>query len=125
MRIAHLFTGDDGRSHFEDVELRLDFGQLRDRTPLLPVDGIDFRRSPERSETVSLHNVSRRQFVVTLDGALEVECGDGTKRRFTAGDVFFAEDRTGEGHSSRHVEGVRRSLVIPVADDFDFKALLD
>ena len=124
MRIAHLFTGDDGRSHFEDVELRLDFGQLRDRTPLLPVDGIDFRRSAERSDTVRFHNVSRRQFVVTLEGVLEVECGDGTKRRFTAGDVFFAEDRTGEGHSSRHVEGERRSIVIPVADDFDFGALL-
>lgn len=118
MRITRIYTGDDGRSHFEELELRLDDVPSGRRSAPLTVRPIDFRETPERHDG-ELHNASDRQFVITLEGRLEVELGDGTKGTFGPGDVFFAEDLEGEGHISRHLDGTRRSVVIPVADDFD------
>lgn len=46
-----------------------------------------------------LHNESRRQYVITVSGRVEVETGDGTKLEFGPGDVIFATDLTGQGHS--------------------------
>jgi hypothetical protein len=51
--------------------------------------------------------------VVNLDGGVEIEVGDGTKRILRAGDILLAEDTTGQGHISRAVAGqARRSLLI-------------
>ena len=36
-----------------------------------------------------------------------------------AGDIMLAEDTTGQGHITRDIEGPRRSLFIPVPDDYD------
>ncbi len=122
MRITRIYTGDDDRTHFEDLEIRLDEHERGRKTPLLDVRGIDFRETP-MADDWGLHNASNRQFVITLRGIAEVEIGDGTKRRFAPGDVFFAEDLTGEGHVTRHIEGDRCSVVIPVDPDFDLDAL--
>jgi hypothetical protein len=36
---------------------------------------------------------------------VEIECGDGDKRRFGPGDVYLADDLTGEGHRHREISG--------------------
>jgi hypothetical protein len=47
---------------------------------------------------------------------MEVEVGDGTKRRFGSGDVLVAEDLTGKGHITRGVgQQPRVSLAVPLA----------
>ena len=61
--------------------------------------------------------------MITVSGSAEIECGDGAKRTFGVGDVFFADDITGEGHIARTVEIPRRSIVVPVPADFDFDAI--
>ena len=68
MRITRVYSGDDGRSHFEDLDIGLDFGALADRTAPIEVRDIDFRRSPQSVAGGELHNSSNRQFVVTLEG---------------------------------------------------------
>lgn len=48
-----------------------------------------------------------------LQGAMEIEIGDGTKKNFYEGDVLLAEDVTGQGDINRAAnEGVRKYLVI-------------
>jgi hypothetical protein len=37
-------------------------------------------------------------------GAVELEVGDGTKRRLGPGSLLLAEDTTGRGHISRAVD---------------------
>ena len=74
--------------------------------------GVIFR---ETSGTYDLdwHNAPRRQYVVMLDGEVEIEIGDGTKRILGTGEILLAEDTTGQGHISRAVEGKpRKSLFI-------------
>jgi hypothetical protein len=60
--------------------------------------------------------------VVTLAGRAEVECGDGTKRRFGPGDIMLADDTTGQGHITREIEAPRKSLFIPLPATFDTRA---
>ncbi len=123
MRITRIYTGDDGQSHFEELEVAfaLDVGHGV-RTPLLDAEHLSLHESTEAFE-VEFHPAPRRQFVITVSGSAEIECGDGSKRTFGVGDVFFADDITGQGHIARTVEIPRRSIVVPVPDGFDFDAI--
>ena len=122
-KISRIYTGDDGRSHFEDLivpmEELLNGGRVSLRSAFLPVKGVSFRETAVgRSE--EFHCPKQRQFVFTLAGAVEISCGGG-KRCFGPGDVLFAEDLTGEGHANRELIGPRQSLILPVPDDFDIR----
>jgi hypothetical protein len=113
MHITRIYTGDDDESHFEDVELNLeDRGDVGRVSELVKVSGIMFRET-DGSYDLDFHNAPRRQYVINLDGFVEIETGDGTKRVFGPGEVFLAEDTTGRGHISRAVDGqARRSIFV-------------
>ena len=122
MRITRIYT-DGGQSRFEEIEVAfaLDAGHGV-RTPLLPAAALSLHESDEPFET-DFHPAPRRQFVFNAAGVTEIECGNGARRRFGPGDVFFAEDTTGQGHVARALETPRRSIVVPVPDGFDLGAL--
>ncbi len=114
MRITRIYTGDDGESHFEDLEVPMvDRGdpiglisKLQDAT------GVIFRET-EGDYDYGFHNAPRRQYVINLDASVEIEIGDGTKRILGPGEILLAEDTTGRGHISRSVDGKpRRSLFV-------------
>lgn len=117
MRVTRIYTGADGDSHFEDLEVPVGgAGAAGDLSERFAVDGVIFRRTPA-DWRLDLHPAPRRQFVVTLSGRVEVSCGDGTSRQFGPGDIMLAEDTTGSGHRSTELDGVRRSLFLPLAID--------
>ena len=65
---------------------------------LQPAEGVIFRDiAPDQSS--EWHNAPRRRFLITLSGSLDVTVGDGTVMNFGPGDVFLAEDLTGQGHT--------------------------
>lgn len=113
MNITRLYTGDDGESHFEDVEIPLeDGGEIGRLSERLPATGIIFREN-DPDYDYDWHTAPRRQYILMMSGEIEIEVGDGTKRRFKAGDILLAEDTTGRGHRSRLIsEGVRRSVFV-------------
>jgi hypothetical protein len=115
MRITRIYTGDDGESHFEDVEIALkDLGEIGRLSKLHPATGIVFRET-DGDYAYDYHCAPRRQYVINLDGPVEIEIGDGTRRVLGAGEILLAEDTTGRGHISRSVDGQpRRSLLIPI-----------
>lgn len=113
MSIMRLYTGADGRSHLEEVDL----ASHPELTTLQPTKGIVFRTS-QPGYFSDWHNAPRRQFVITLTGEVEIGLGDGTIRRFGPGHVTLAEDLTGQGHTTRVVgDQPRLSVTIPLADD--------
>jgi hypothetical protein len=113
MRITRLHTGDDGQSHFEDIEIDVcSHGEIGALSACYPATGVIFRETTGDYD-YGWHNAPVRQYVVMLEGGVEVEVGDGTRRRFGAGDILLAEDTTGQGHRSRSVDHQpRRSLFI-------------
>jgi hypothetical protein len=124
LKLLHLFTGSDGRSHFRDLELAVtvdaggSFVELREA-----VQGISVRDLVPGWAT-DFHTAPRRQLVVQLSGVGELECGDGSIRRLHPGDLLLADDTTGEGHLSREVEGPRRQLLIYLDPALDIDALV-
>ena len=123
VKVVRIYTGPDERSYFEDMEVPMNEivqgERVSQRSALVPASGLVFRENPlGRSE--QYHTPKQRQFVVTISGAVEITCAGGT-RVFGPGDVLFAEDLTGEGHSNRELQGPRKSLIVPVADDFDIR----
>lgn len=118
MRVLRVYTGDDNESHFEELDVPLAATRYGSLSALVPAKGVIFRETPAGGE-LDFHNAPQRQFVVTLSGVVEIECGDGSKRRLGPGDILLADDTTGRGHITREIDAPRRSLFIPLAEDFD------
>ena len=114
MKVTRIYADDDGQSHFEDIEVELGInasktGQVSER---FDVTGLIFRETSGNYD-YDFHNAPRRQYIVNLDGAVEITVGSGEKRVLEAGEVFLAEDTTGQGHISKAVNGkIRHSLFI-------------
>jgi len=103
MKATRLYTGADGESHFEDIDIDLKaHGPGERRSELMKSGGILFRETQGTLDQ-AWHNAPARQFVITLRGKGEIEIGDGTKRVFGPGDIMLAEDLTGRGHITRGV----------------------
>jgi quercetin dioxygenase-like cupin family protein len=103
---VRLFTDVDGETHFEDVYLnatleRHGSGARTAVTPLVPVEGLIFRRIVDPAISEEPHNAPYALFIITLAGAAEVTVSDGETRTFGPGDVVLAEDTTGKGHTTR------------------------
>lgn len=116
MKVTRLYTGGDGESHFEDIDIPLeDAGDIGRLSELEEATGIIFRETSSEYD-YDWHNAPRRQYIIMLDGAVDVEIGDGTVRRFSTGDVLLAEDTTGRGHISRAVNNQPRKSIFVTLD---------
>jgi hypothetical protein len=118
MKIARIYTGADDQSHFEDLEIPLLPAAYGEESALVPATGVIFRETPVGG-ALDFHPAPRRQFVITLSGIGEVECGDGSRRRFGPGDIMLADDTTGQGHITREIHGPRRGIFIPLPPEFE------
>ena len=121
--VVRIYTGPDNRSHFEDLSIPMEEvltgGRKSERSATMPVKGLLFRENPLGPQG-AYHTPKQRQFVITISGAVEITCAGGT-RVFGPGDVLFAEDTKGEGHSNRELHGPRKSLIIQVPEEFDIR----
>jgi len=104
MKIIRLYTGDDQKSHFEEIELRFGGDQKILTTDARAATSAVFR-CVSSGTVLERHPAPRRQYLVTLSGSWEIEASNGVVRTFKAGDVMLADDTTGEGHISRVVGG--------------------
>ena len=111
MKITRLYTGQDGESHFEDLDIPLEEKAVADRrSKFLKAAGIIFRETSSEYD-LDYHNAPRRQFVITLEGYVDIIVADGTKRRFGPGDIMLAEDTKGRGHISRAMNNQPRKCL--------------
>ena len=100
-----LYSGDDAKSHME-----VDYSPPKS----MDASSIVFRKH-EAGNFMDWHVASRRQFIVTLQGQVEIGLGDGTKFNLGVGDIMLAEDISGQGHTTRVIgDSERISIAIPV-----------
>ena len=111
--VTRVWEDGEGVSHFDEVEIPLaDAGAIGRLSEPWPAGAVVFRAN-DPSYDYDWHRAPRRQLVVLLDGEIEIEVGDGEKRRFRGGDVVLVEDTGGRGHRTRAVDGrPRRSLFV-------------
>ncbi len=107
MNYLRIYTGSDGQTHFEDVEVstvqREVFAGMHpyDVAQTLAVSSLILLRYPEQAvRAPGWHTAPRRQFVI-FDQDVEIEVSDGQQRHVHAGTPFLVEDTTGQGHQTR------------------------
>ena len=115
MTVTRIYSDPAGESHFEEVAIDLaDAGAIGWLSAPQPVASILFREN-DPGYDYDWHTAPRRQYIVLLDGEIEIEVSTGEKRRFAAGQILLVEDTTGKGHRTRHTRPQRRrSLFIPL-----------
>jgi hypothetical protein len=87
MHVTWLYGGDDGESHFADLEIpTTDADGGRWFTEFIPAYGVSFTGAPTPIAS-GYHPAPRRQFVLQIAGTAEVELKDGSSRVFGPGDV--------------------------------------
>jgi len=113
MKVTRIYADERGESHFADMEIELrDAGPIGRLSGPVSVASVIFREN-EPTYDYDWHVAPQRQFVVLLDGAIEIETSDGERRTFQAGEILLVEDVSGRGHRTRNVEPrERRSLFI-------------
>ena len=102
-----LFTGDDGQSHFEDLPPG---GTSSVFSKMHAATGVLFKNEPS-PHILDWHPAPRRQYCITLSGSVDIRVGDGTAKTFKPGDVFLAEDLTGQGHIALPTDNWARAFV--------------
>lgn len=113
MQMFRTRNGPGNKSRIEDMVAPFVEQGARGEA-LIPAAGAQFRRTV--SERASeWHPAPRRQLIVWLSGREEIVAGDGSVRSFSPGDLFLADDTTGEGHIIRN-HGESRRLWVAMPD---------
>lgn len=111
MKYIKLFTGTDNKSHFIEIDAGIESQQpLGSYSKKFPVKGMMFRDF-EKGAHFDWHTAPQPQYIIYLEGEVEVETSGGEKRTFKPGDVLFAADLTGEGHITRTLTKGRSIIV--------------
>ena len=109
--ITRVYSDANGDSRFEDVKILLNaagpIGYLSER---FEVENMVLRKvSP--SYDYDFHTAPAKQFIILLNGKIEIETSLGDKRIFSAGDILQMEDITGKGHKTKNLEAIERRSV--------------
>lgn len=104
MKYARVYTGSDGETHFEDVDVQLtgDAPGGPQKSAKIPGGEIDIARLPVGAFE-DWHPTPFSWIGAVLQGTVEVVVSDGEIRRFTVGDLHVHEDVDGKGHTTRSV----------------------
>ncbi len=116
LTFTRIYSDEAGDSRFAETPVSLsDKGEIGSLSAAYPVEALSFRTT-EASYDYDFHPAPARQFIVLLDGEIEIRTSTGETRTFKAGDVLLVEDTTGKGHRTRQLSpGTRRSLFITLA----------
>jgi hypothetical protein len=109
--ITRIYSDETGHSHFsEELIVLHDNGIIGSLSERFAVKDIIFREVLP-SYDYDFHQAPQKQYIVLLDGEIEIETSLGDVRRFRGGDVLFLEDVSGKGHKTRNLLPVKRRSV--------------
>lgn len=110
-KVTRIFEDKNGDSQFEDIEIPLeDHGEIGFLSQAQKASGIAFRKVLPDYD-YDFHNAPGRQYIILLDGAIEIETSLGEKRTFAAGEVLLVEDISGKGHRTRNLRPEARCSI--------------
>jgi hypothetical protein len=113
MYYTRIFADDKGDSHFERVYVPLtDIGIMGSISLPFETKALIFRENKANYDW-DFHNAPARQFIILLDGEIEITTSLGEVRRFAGREILLVEDTTGAGHKTENIiQCIRKSLFI-------------
>ncbi len=111
VRYALIYSDSNGESHFADKTTET---RSTNFAPPAPSVNLSEYISAKRFAFLVLpegyygdaHPSPARQFMIFVNGEVEVIASDGESRHFKKGDILLQEDTSGKGHTSRSVDGM-------------------
>jgi hypothetical protein len=102
---TRLFTGDDGLSHIEQVEVKF--------SPLAALPGFELSEPIKTASSFvvrvppsyfhDFHTADICRYLIPMSGHAEFEVSGGGKVPIEQGRIYIVEDLTGQGHTFRVV----------------------
>jgi hypothetical protein len=115
MKFIKLYTGIDNKSYFTELESTFESIQhLGSYSKKYPVKNMIFRDF-EKDAIFDWHTAPQVQYIIYLEGEVEVKASGGEKRVFKAGHVLLAADLTGQGHVTKTLTK-GKSIIVTVYD---------
>lgn len=115
MKVTRVYHDEMGETHFEAINIR---GEEREdgffSERMFPSSMV-FREYGNVND-FDWHNAPQRLYIVILEGKVQVEVSDGSKRIFEKGDTLLMEDTEGKGHKSSSPDGKGRSTLMIFLD---------
>ncbi|WP_437921311.1 hypothetical protein [Sphingobacterium sp. LRF_L2] len=109
MTITRIFNDRHGDSHFEDLHIPLiDQGEIGFLSAPLPVNILQLRKVAA-SYNFDFHCAPQQQYIILLDGGVEIENSLGEIRQFPTGSILLVEDTEGKGHRTKNLENKERT----------------
>jgi quercetin dioxygenase-like cupin family protein len=114
IRCVRLWTGNDRNSHFEEGVIDLEPGQRGDMlSGRMATTTISFQETASGG-AFAWHTAPVKQLVITLSGTLDFQTREGEHFVIRPGEILFADDTVGSGHSWRLTDDQpwRRAYVV-------------
>lgn len=110
---TRIYSDRDGETHLQTVEVDLkNRGQIGWISESFEVLTIAFREN-DADYNWGFHKAPRKQFIIILDGSIEIQTSTGSRRLIKAGQVLSVEDTQGKGHKTKNMsKKTRRSIFI-------------
>ena len=115
MKITRIYSDEHGDSHFDEIAIPLtNNGAIGFLSENFEVSRLQFRKVAA-DYNYDFHCAPQKQYIVLLDGGIEIETSLGEVRQFQTGEILLVEDVTGKGHKTKNLEKRERlSLFIHV-----------
>jgi len=112
-KITRVFSDENGESHFQDTYIPLEEnGEIGLLSKAEKAETIIFRKVKPDYD-YEFHNAPAKQYIILVDGAIEIETSLGEKRTFIGGETLLMEDTWGKGHKTKNLqEQIRSSIFI-------------
>lgn len=111
IKVTRVYSDKNGESRFGEMEMPLkndgEIGFLSDK---IAVKEIIFRQVKPDYD-YDFHNAPQKQYIILLDGEIEIETSMGEKRVFKGGDILLMEDTKGKGHKTRNLKNIERKSI--------------
>ncbi len=109
--ITRIYSDPKGESRFEEFTISLEeSGEIGFLSERIPAKDIIFRKVKPKYD-YDFHTAPQRQFIILLDGEIEIETSLHEKRTFKGGDILLVEDTGGKGHKTRNLQDRERKSV--------------
>ncbi len=111
IRVTRIYSDKNGESHFEDIEMPVkNVGEIGFLSDKIPVKELIFRKV-KPGYNYDFHTAPQKQYIILLDGEIEIETSMGEKRTFKGGEILLMEDTEGKGHKTRNIQNIERKSI--------------
>tara|TARA_R110000796_G_scaffold104102_1_gene213762 strand:+ start:144831 stop:145184 length:354 start_codon:yes stop_codon:yes gene_type:complete len=114
-KITKIYADFNGETYFEDLTIPLNnHGEIGFLSEAQKTKQLIFRKVIANYD-YDFHTAPAKQYIILLDGEIEIETSLGVKRIFKEGNILLLEDTFGKGHKTKNLKNsVRSSIFIEI-----------